>query len=137
VNEQCKTLSEAWDGQTLKLSFRMAVGERVMNQWYEVVQIANSIQFSDEPDTIICQFNSMGKYSVQSLYVVMNNRGVKQVYTSVMWKISIPLRLHIFLWLLANNKTLTRDNLDKRKSLDDKTCLFCSEPESMSHLFSE
>jgi hypothetical protein len=77
VNEQCKTLSEAWDGQTLKFSFRMAVGERVMNQWYEVVQIVNSIQFYDEPDTIICQFNSMGKYSVQSLYVVMNNRGVK------------------------------------------------------------
>jgi hypothetical protein len=43
--------------------------------------------------------------------------------------------VHIFLWLLANNKTLTRDNLAKRKPLDDKTCLFCSERESISHLF--
>jgi hypothetical protein len=57
------------------------------------------------------------------------------VYMPVMWKIRVPPRLHIFLWLLANNKTQTRDNLAKRKSLDDKTCLFYSEPESVSHLF--
>jgi hypothetical protein len=46
-------------------------------------------------------------------------------------------RLHIFLWLLANNKLLTRDNLLKRKKLDDVSCLFCSELESMCHLFFE
>jgi hypothetical protein len=40
-------------------------------------------------------------------------------------------------WLLANNKTLTRDNLAKRKSLDDKTCLFYSEAGSVVHLFFE
>jgi hypothetical protein len=53
VNEQGKTLSEAWDGQTLKFSFRRIVGERVMNQWHEVVQIASNIQFYEEPDTVI------------------------------------------------------------------------------------
>jgi hypothetical protein len=57
------------------------------------------------------------------------------MYTPVMWGISVPSRVHIFLWLLANNKTLTRDNLSRRKSLDDKTCLFCNELESISHLF--
>jgi hypothetical protein len=44
-------------------------------------------------------------------------------------------RLHIFLWLLANNKILTRDNLAKRKRIDDKTCLFYNEFESVGHLF--
>jgi hypothetical protein len=39
------------------------------------------------------------------------------------------------LWLLANNKVLTRDNLAKRKNLDDLTCLFCVEAESVHHLF--
>jgi hypothetical protein len=52
-----------------------------------------------------------------------------------MWNISVPSRVHIFLWLLANNKMLTRDNLSKRKNLDDKRCLFCNEPETVSHLF--
>jgi hypothetical protein len=54
-----------------------------------------------------------------------------------MWRISVPPRLHIFLWLLINNEVLTRDNLAKRKHLDDKTCLFCSELESVMQLFFE
>jgi hypothetical protein len=37
--------------------------------------------------------------------------------------------------LVANNKNFMRDNLSKRKSLDDMSCLFCSEYESVSHLF--
>jgi hypothetical protein len=79
----------------------------------------------------------MGKYSVQSLYAIVSNRGIKQMYTPVMWKLSVPLRVHIFLWLLANNKTLMRDNIAKRKILDDKTCLFCNELEYVNHLFFE
>jgi hypothetical protein len=47
----------------------------------------------------------------------------------------IPPRVHIFLWLLANNKTHTRDNLVKRRKVDDETCLFCSEKESVNHVF--
>jgi hypothetical protein len=49
----------------------------------------------------------------------------------------VPSIIHIFLWLLANNKTLTRDNLGKRREVTDKTCLFCVEHKSLSHLFYE
>jgi hypothetical protein len=44
-----------------------------------------------------------------------------------MWRILIPPRVHIFLWLLANNKILTRDNLAKRRREEDDTCMFYSE----------
>jgi hypothetical protein len=37
--------------------------------------------------------------------------------------------------MLVNNRTLTRDNLAKRKKVDDRSCLFCSEEESVQHLF--
>ena len=47
----------------------------------------------------------------------------------------IPPRIHIFFWLLSNNKTLTRTNLAKRKTLEDISCLFCAEDESVHHLF--
>jgi hypothetical protein len=47
----------------------------------------------------------------------------------------IPPRGHFFLCLLSKNKLLTRDNLDKRRELDDKTSLFCEEQESVHHLF--
>jgi hypothetical protein len=74
--------------------------------------------------TIIWQYNSSGKYSVQSLYAVVNDRGIKQVFTPVMWKVNVPPRLHIFLWLLANNKVLTRQNLAKKRKLDNISRLF-------------
>jgi hypothetical protein len=52
-----------------------------------------------------------------------------------MWKAPVPSRLHIFLWLLANNKTLTRDNLAKRRKIEDPSCLSCKEDKSVAHLF--
>jgi hypothetical protein len=113
------------------------VGRRVLAQWMEMQQIASSISFTDEPDTMIWYFNSSGRYSVQSLYGIVTDRGVRQFFTPVVWKITVPPRIHIFLWLLAKNKILTRDNLDKRRKLDDLTCLFCSEPETVHHLFFE
>jgi hypothetical protein len=52
-------------------------------------------------------------------------------------KLDVPPSIHILFWLLANNKVLTRDSLAKRKQLDDKTCLFCKDAESVNHLFFE
>jgi hypothetical protein len=53
--------------------------------------------------------------------------GINPIYTPVMWKSVVLSRIYIFLWLLANNKTLTRTNLAKRQKLDDMSCLFCNE----------
>jgi hypothetical protein len=97
-----------------------------MEQWYEILQIASTIQFSKEEETIVWQYHSSVKYFVQTLYAIVNNRGIKQVFILVMWKIPVTSRLHVFLWLLANNKVLTRDNLTKRRPVSDKTCLFCT-----------
>jgi hypothetical protein len=91
----------------------------------------------EEPDSIVWKFNSNGRYSVKSLYAVVNDRGVRQIFSPVMWKIIVPLRIHVFLWLVGNNKILNRDNLSKCKTLDDVSCLFCSEPQTVSHLLFE
>jgi hypothetical protein len=36
---------------------------------------------------------------------------------------------------MSKNKLLTRDNLVKRRRVDDLTCLFCGENELINHLF--
>ena len=105
-----------------------------MNLWEELLAIASSISFSEEKDSLIWELNSQGVYSVQTLYAIVSVRGIKQVYTPMMWKLRVPPRIHVFLWLLANNKLLTRGNLAKRKEIPDKTCLFCSEHESVHHI---
>jgi hypothetical protein len=37
VNEQGKSVRDAWDDNILKFSFRRIVDRRVMDQWLEVV----------------------------------------------------------------------------------------------------
>jgi hypothetical protein len=86
---------------------------------------------------LIWQFQSSGVYSSQSLDSVINFRGVMLVYIPIIWKLIVPPRIHFFLWLLSKNKLLTRDNLDKRRNLDDASCLFFSERETATHLFLE
>jgi hypothetical protein len=57
------------------------------------------------------------------------------LFFSSIWDIKIPPRVQYFLWLLSKNKLLTRDNLSKRRKVEDPTCLFCNERESIQHLF--
>jgi hypothetical protein len=119
-DEQGVTVKEAWDGSNLRFTFRRIVDSRLMLQWGDFLRIAESIILrEDEEDAIIWQFESSGRFSVQSLCAIVNNRGIRQILTPVVWKIIVPLRLHIFLWLLVNNKILTRDNLAKRKKIEE------------------
>lgn len=92
---------------------------------------------SDNPDTLIWKYEAKGLYTVKSFYKIINFRGVLPGNIPVVWRIKIPPRIQIFLWLLDKNKLLTRDNLHKRQNVPDRTCLFCSDPESACHLFFE
>jgi len=87
----------------------------------------------NEEDSLIWTFNSRGVYSSQSLYKVINFRGVT-IHVPAVWNLKVPPRVHFFLWLFfSKNKVLTRDNLSLRRKVND--CLFCSEKESVNHLF--
>ena len=107
----------------------------MLELWEEVCQLASTIKFSEEEDSMIWQFSSKDIYNVQSLYKIINFRGIQPVLVSSVWDIKIPPRVQYFLWLLSKNKLLTRDNLGKRRKVEDSTCLFCNEQESLNHLF--
>jgi hypothetical protein len=57
------------------------------------------------------------------------------VYVHAVWKLQIPPRVQIFLWLLANNRLLSRDNFAKCREVMDQSCFFCKEKETIIHLF--
>jgi len=88
-----------------------------MEMWFELLGIVEEVQLVEEDDQIIWSFSSNGKFAVRSLYAVINNRGIKPVFVQTVWKLKIPPRIQIFLWLLSKNKVLTRINLAKRKHL--------------------
>jgi hypothetical protein len=137
ANEHHCTIASVWDEPVLKISFRRTVSQALYSRWLGLVNLVNlvsSISLNSE-DSPIWMFHSSGEYSVKSFYAVVNNGGIVPVHTPGVWGLSVPPRIHVFLWLLANNKTLTRDNLHKRRHVEDRSCLFCAEPETIDHLF--
>jgi hypothetical protein len=106
-----------------------------MEQWYALEAIAKSIHLSVETDSLIWQYDSSGVYSASSLYAIINFRGITPIFIPAVWKIVVPPRIHVFLWLIMHNKIMTRDNMKKRKLNKPEDCVFCSEPESVQHLF--
>lgn len=110
VNAKNKSVASLWDGIDLKCTFRRTGDIHMLELWEEVCQLASTISFSEE-DSLIWQFSSNGVHSVQSLYKIINFRGVQPVLVSSIWSIKIPPRVQYFLWLLSKNRLLTRDNL--------------------------
>lgn len=51
------------------------------------------------------------------------------------WKLPIPIKIRIFMRLAYKNRILTKDNLLKRGWQGCNTCIFCTQPESIQHLF--
>jgi hypothetical protein len=133
VNEKGKTLAELWDGINLKCTFRRSISESLYQSWLEVVELVATVQFTEEADEMVWQFSSSGIYSSQSLYRIINFRGIMPVHVSAVWSLKIPPRVHFFLWLVIKNRALTRDNLAKRRNVEDENCLL--EKESIHHVF--
>jgi hypothetical protein len=115
VNEQQSTLAQVWDGTNLKMTFRRTVNQVLFDRWLELLALMQTVSMTDSDDSPIWLFLSSGVYSVSSFYGIINNGGVIPVHTPAVWKLHIPPRIHVFLWLIANNKLLARDNLQKTK----------------------
>ena len=110
---------------------------RIFDMWLELVALVDGNKLVDEEDCHIRMFHPSGQYTVKSFYVVINNYGVVPLHTPAVWRLHIPPRIHVFLWLLANDKILTRINFSRQRQVDDTTYLFCSEVETAQHLFCE
>ena len=52
-----------------------------------------------------------------------------------LWKLKLPLKVKIFLWLLHRGVILTKDNLAKRNWHRSKQCCYYSNNETLKHLF--
>ncbi|XP_073355154.1 uncharacterized protein [Aegilops tauschii subsp. strangulata] len=129
------SISEVWDGVTLKINFRRCFSPDMLTAWNELFCVVKDLSLNDCEDTIIWDLEPKGIYTVKSYYNFVNFRGVVPDNIILIWKANVPQRIQIFLWLLVRNKLLTRDNLLKRQHVADPTCLLCNEAESVNHLF--
>jgi len=73
------------------------------------------------------------KFTVKSVYKALTKNDASPYFWKI-WKGKIPAKIKIFLWLVAINAILTRDNMIRRKWTGDPSCLFCDQNESISDL---
>ena len=55
----------------------------MMLQWYQIVDIARTLNLNEEEDQFIWQYESNGIYFSKSMYAIVNFRRFKQVYLPV------------------------------------------------------
>jgi hypothetical protein len=65
--------------------------------WEELVNLVSTVEFLEEEDSLVWQYQSYGIYSSQSLYAIINFIGVQPIYLPAVWKLTIPPRMHFFL----------------------------------------
>lgn len=68
------------------LSFRRTYGDTLMEQWYELEQIAHSIRLTEDSNALIWKYTSSGLYSSSSLYAIINYRGV---FPTAVWSLIV------------------------------------------------
>jgi hypothetical protein len=69
---------------------------------------------------------------VKSVYMHLTKNDIGLLYKSI-WKAKIPLKVKIFMWMLAQKSILTKDNMIVRNWQGDPSCYFCGDTESLDH----
>lgn len=96
-------------------------------------------------DKLIWALTEGDKFMVKSAYYLALNRKLElkgngsnseQVNSKwkILWQLTVPPKVKIFLWRLIHNSLPTKENLFHRRVVDNPLCLLCNqEPESMVH----
>jgi zinc-binding in reverse transcriptase len=129
------SLSEVWNGGQIKLNLSRGVSIAMRHEKSQLLSILQNLRFTQSDDLAVWVWEPTGLYTIKSLYTFLCFGGVKTYLSKSVWSLKIPLKHKLFLWMLLNNKILTKDNLCKRNWTGDITCVFCSAPESVDHLF--
>jgi hypothetical protein len=66
--------------------------------------VVENLVLNDETDSLVWCYNKSGVYSTKSLYAIINYKRVKPVYVPAVWKVVVPPKIQLFLWLLSHNK---------------------------------
>jgi hypothetical protein len=100
-----------------------------------VIQRLANIQLTTRTDIFRWNLYENGKFSVAFIYNALILPDAPVYDNKKIWKIKIPLKNKVFAWYLHRGVILTKDNLIKRNWHGSQTCIFCSQDETIKHLF--
>lgn len=91
------------------------LGNDAVAEWNELQEALELAVFSEEEDTVVWALETSGKFSTKSLYRFMKHSGTVDLRMTGMWKVKLPLKIKIFLWMLWHHRVLTGEQLKIRK----------------------
>ena len=84
-------------------------------------------------DVVLWGLSKNAKYSTKSMYNWLEKPLHGSNYRWI-WGVKLPLKIQIFLWQMAQNAILTRDNMKKRLWPGEPCCSFGDKLETAQHL---
>ncbi|KAJ3697089.1 hypothetical protein LUZ61_000794 [Rhynchospora tenuis] len=83
------------------------------------------------------KWTPIGLYSSASAYAILADPGLRSPYHTLLWKMKIPPKVKVFLWVALLDRVLTQHNLLLRNWPTISSCKCCSHGiiETTSHLF--
>lgn len=106
-----------------------------MTEWTSILYKLSTLSFTHATDKIAWKWETSGSFTVRSLYEFLNFRGVALIKPTLRWHLHIPYRIRVFMWLVANNRILTKVKLQFKGWSRCTAYQFCREEKDIYHLF--
>jgi hypothetical protein len=132
VRKKNATMAQVLSTTPLNISFRRALVGDNWAKWLQLVGSILNVHLGEQTDTFM--WTKSESFSVKAMCndLVVGNAPRLNLVT---WKAKVPLKIKIFIWYLWKGVILTKDNLAKRQRKGCTRCCFCSEQETIQHLF--
>jgi hypothetical protein len=130
------SVADVFRSVPLNVSFRRGLTGANLEAWFRLVSLVLVVQVNSAKDVGEWVLHQNKKFSVNSMYLALMSNGIIR-HNNPLWKLKIPLKIKVFLWYLGRGVILTKDNLARRNWKGNKLCVFCSNSETIGHLFFE
>jgi hypothetical protein len=124
----CEVAAAGW-----VVHFKIRLPPVLRDQWYELAAKLNTITLKDDKDEVRWKWSSSKKFTDRSVYQQLASNEGGEAFRDI-WKAKIPLKIKIFMWMVAQKAILTKDNMIIRKWQGDLGCYFCGDDENIDHL---
>jgi hypothetical protein len=116
----------------LNISFRRALVGQLWEDWLDLVGKVLVVSLREHRDCFLWTANKA--FPVKNLYndIILREGARAKCWA---WKAKFPLKIKIFMRFLQNGVMLTKDNLVKRRWKGCTKCGFCTQQETIQHLF--
>jgi len=128
------TVATVFSTVPLNISFRRGLYDDNLASWRTIVATIANTNFNENEDKFWWSLHQNKVFSVQSMYqAIICNGQIRQ--DKLIWNLKLPLKIKFFFWYLKHGVVLTKDNLARRNWNGSKRCVFCSQDETIQHLF--